>query len=167
MRVMNDALDQKIASRRARLSELEREKMIVEAELRAYEDAASMLTGSKLMSTGSFARNTVLGAARRVRKTSAIWEIIVAECASSGGQVFEIDDVLTVASKHNFSPTRGNVRSQLASYVGRGLLDRAGVGAFRLTAIGQEIFRVAAPSQIPKANTETAAPKKETAESEA
>jgi len=137
---MTGALDAKIAERRARLVELDREKVVAEAELRAYEDARSMISGTPLPSTGGMARKAVIGVAKRVRKSSATWERIVAECAPKPDVIFSIDDVLEAATRRSFSPTRGNVRSQMAAYVGRGLLARAGTGTFRTTSEGASVF---------------------------
>lgn len=148
MRDMIEALTAKIAERRARLMELAREQIVAEAELRAYEDACEMISGRQpsctetrpLASEGATARKAIIGAARRVRKSSAVWESIVAECAPSLNAVFNIDDVLTSAARRNFTPTRGNVRSQMAAYIGRGLLERVAQGSFRITVDGLPVF---------------------------
>lgn len=138
--VMTDALRAKISQKRKRLTALDHERVVLEAELRAYEDALKLIAPGE---AGNIADSIGLSNRQRVprpRRLSDEWSRALAQFVPNHREAFDIDAVLAAANVVGLNPTRGNVRSQMAAYVGRGLLERVNEGSFRLTDAGLSEF---------------------------
>lgn len=178
-------LDDEIRAYEEQLAALDRQRDEVRITLNAFRRARDLMAGKAtravlpspvafgILSTTAPEKPAPLASepaiARRAQRTSETWERLVAECAGTGERIFTIEEILSAAQRANFCPTRGNVRSQLASYVNRELLDRVRSGVFRVTDAGRLIFyppqalAAEAVDDGPVVETETAPPEKESA----
>lgn len=133
MPMIRDRLTQRIQERRDQLEELDRQRLVLTAEIRAYEDALEMVPTASSASSGA-------NDARKPRRSSANWNAAMAALSAEPIRAFDIDEVLAVTKEHGFEPTRGNVRSQMAAYVARNWVEREGDGIFKVTGAGRNTF---------------------------
>lgn len=128
---MINALALKISERKAELAALDARRIILEAEIRAYEDAYSLISsGIHISSQGE--GQTVSS----VRLKAGQWTELLKAMALRHPAPFDLDELVSAAGKIDFHPSRGNIRSQMAALVNRGTLSRVGQGAFRFTDEG-------------------------------
>jgi hypothetical protein len=127
----------RIAECRADKERLERELLVVNARLETYEDVLRLLPGVSASSGASTPAGELITAERRSRRMSAGWKAVLQAVKTSDRSVFTIDNVLDAGRPAGFAPTRGNVRSQMAAYIDRGIIERVGQGHFRLTPAGE------------------------------
>jgi hypothetical protein len=127
-----ESLSVKIEERRRRLGAMAQERMILEAELRAYEDAMAIVSTASPSAPLPPALPHVSPARRRM---AANWTAALVPFAEPPRD-FSIDDVLQSAAAAGFNPTRGNVRSQMAAFIQRGKAERVSDGVFKLTQSG-------------------------------
>ncbi len=71
-----------------------------------------------------------------------MWVQAIIETAIRLGGEFSIDDVLRAMSMLGNQASRGNVRSQMAAYVDRGVLERVGLGRYHVTDAGIQELRL-------------------------
>lgn len=122
---------------------LERDLLVVNARLQAYQDVLELLPPVQSANETHAARPPNGEEVRR-RGISAHWKTALSNLKDSGFSVFTIDNVLEALSNATgFDHPRGNVRSQLAVYVRRGILERVGQGHFRVTPTGDATLRSA------------------------
>jgi hypothetical protein len=145
---MTEELRAKIAERRTRLADIQNELVILRAELRAYEDALTMVEARRQTTAGGSNRRV------RTRRPSEDWAAVFSSLSLTHPHGFTIDDILAVAAGQDFATTRGNVRSQAAAYINRELLERLNEGTFRLTEAGTREFCAAATVNPPTNQSE-------------
>lgn len=134
---MSDALKARIIERRRDLAALDERRTVLIVELRAYEDALRLIEGESeddRTPTESEPRESL------VRSRSPKWTELLKELAARHPNAFTLDDAEIAAKRIDFHPTRGNIRSQMAMFVNRGILTRLGLGAFRFTDAGARTF---------------------------
>jgi hypothetical protein len=153
MGVMIDPITDKIAAKRSelvdlerRLAEIERNAAILRAEIAAYEDA------KRLVGAGVHANRNVRdrrratapptgpGGSRRQRAISAPWRSVLQKMAAVGHRPLDLDEIGRLATESGLDVTRSNVRSQMAQYTKREIVERVRAGRFRLTSKGQQII---------------------------
>jgi hypothetical protein len=127
----------RIAECRADKERLERELLVVNARLETYEDVLRLLPGASASSGTSTPTGELITAERRSRRISSGWKAVLQAVNTSDRSVFTIDNVLDAGRPVGFAPTRGNVRSQMAAYIDRGIIERVGQGHYRLTPAGE------------------------------
>ena len=133
---MFDALRAKVEDRRRRLAELERERSVVEIELRTYEDALAIVQAAVPAPVRAFTIHNPNPTEPRRRKVAANWTATLRSFATPPFPLFDIDEVLRAAADVGFETTRSNVRSQMHALVSRGRVERVSDGVFRLTSEG-------------------------------
>lgn len=117
---------------------LERDILVVNARIQAYEDVLNMLqpVAHERPVTQSVSLHDSTPRGRRA--LSGQWKAALSALKTSGFSVFSIDNLLeSVAATSGVQLPRGNVRSQMAAYVTRGVIERVGQGHFRLTPSGE------------------------------
>ncbi len=62
--------------------------------------------------------------------------------ATTSVSIFTIDFIEAKAAGIGHRMSRGNIRSQMAAYVARGVIERVSVGEFRFTSAGKAEFSV-------------------------
>lgn len=160
---MTDTLTHKINVRQAALQELESttqrlkdelqrlemKRLVVEAELRAYEDVAATLP----VRTRRSRRDTDRPLQRRLSQT---WTFILRGLGRAYPDTLNGEQIREVAEAGGYDVTPENVRSQMALYVNKGLVERTGPGEYRLTQIGAEELNITldrkAPGEEPSAS---------------
>jgi hypothetical protein len=141
---MRNQILAKIDHRRARLLELERERLMLQGELTAYEDALSYFPDNpqpveKSPDPADRADDMIDRAApiQRRKRLPNPWMHALRRLSHQPVDSFGIDDVMREVASQGLEPTRGNVRSQMAAYIDRRLIDRIRDGEFRLTVTGR------------------------------
>ena len=133
----NDALKEKIEGNKARLVELDRERLILTTQIAAYEDALNLISDADIAEDS---------APRSSRRTSANWVAALYPLIKGRGRVFSTDEILREAALHNFHPSRGNVRSQMGAYKTKGWMEGIGEGKFKVTDEGRK--QLLSPDQL-------------------
>jgi uncharacterized protein with von Willebrand factor type A (vWA) domain len=138
---MRNLIIAKIDQRRARLLELERERLILQGELSAYEDALRYFPPDNPQPVDNDAAPAPKAAqeerqVRRRRRIAEPWADALRQVCPTVNATFSIDAIMRAVMTHGITPTRGNVRSQMAAYIERGIVDRVSDGQFRLTDAG-------------------------------
>jgi hypothetical protein len=141
------ALERKIAEREGRLAALERERLEVEAELRAYRDALHLVRDAPTDARASRSAPTVVrqaaqddGGKRAARGLSGKWVHIWSAVGRKHPGDFSFDDVIHVSEELGHPVSRDNVRSQLWSRGEAGDFRRTSPGMYRMTDQGREAF---------------------------
>lgn len=128
------------------IANLQREALVIKAEIQAYQHVLDLLPTKGGKSDGE--RPARRQSERRGRRGSEGWSSTMVKLAEHQPSLpFTLDHVIAVASLVGFKPTRGNVRSQMATYVNRGVLERVGLGAFQFTETGLAAFRPKSPDR--------------------
>jgi hypothetical protein len=141
---MRDQILSKIEQRRARLLELERERLVLQGELSAYEDALRYFPSDNPQAVEKPATPTKVTnsnvdrvpVVRRRRRQSSYWKEALRRLSTTPLSTFDIDAIMRGVADLGMTPTRGNVRSQMAAYIDRGLVSRVSDGEFKLTDEG-------------------------------
>jgi len=128
---LSNALKEKIESGKARLADLDRERLILTTQIETYEDTLSLISQAEMSSDES-------ASSRSSRRTSANWAATLFPFIKGKGRVFSIDDILTEAGIQGFQPTRGNVRSQMGAYKTKNWIKSVGEGQFKVTDEGRK-----------------------------
>jgi hypothetical protein len=117
---------------------LEREILVVNARVQTYEDVLSMLPADALERPVPPSTGAADSDGRGRRALSTQWKSALLFLKKSSYSIFTIDNLLeAVSSTSGTEIPRGNVRSQMAAYVTRGVIERVGQGHFRLTPAGE------------------------------
>src|ERR1700730_6386902 len=131
VRLMSTYIESQIASRRARLHELDRERLTVEAELRAYEDALRHLpaaeTAEAELHTGSF-------------QMTPAW-LDTLRTLDVRGPSFKAHDMIAAGASVGFEIKTLNARSQLFQYQKKGIVKRVATGKYTLTQKGRDMLQ--------------------------
>lgn len=140
---MSDALKAKIAEHRALLASLDEKRVVVAAELGAYEDALRLVSTptTTARAVASFPPLKMQATVTAVPSKSAKWPLLLQELAKRHPETFDIDDIQKAAERVSLHPTRGNIRSQMAAFVNKKILQRLGHGMFKFTDEGAAQFR--------------------------
>lgn len=144
--LMRSYVESQIATRRAKLQDLDRQKLTVEAELRAYEEMARHLD-----EPASLAKPKLNGAMEtppaNSGKSSSIptemtpaWRKILAGVEGLG-RAFDAADILKVSADVGEPTKMDNARSQLYQWDQKSIVQRVRRGKYRLTPKGHEAIR--------------------------
>lgn len=133
-RAASKSLAGHIAMLEAQIAELRTKQLVVEAELRAYEDAlahAKPRTRSKRPPTKS---------APRRRALSEMWRCVLTHLANSFPEQVSGEDIRAWADLHGHDITPENLRSQMSLYKSKGWIASDEPGHYGITESGaQEI----------------------------
>lgn len=123
----------RISDRRRRLTELERERLVLEAELRAYEDALALTRGPDvILSNPPYSTRR---SQTRSRSLSEQWKNILVGMHSLGRPA-SVEDIVELGRRAGSELSEGNVRSQMALYVERGYVQRPSPGSYVVSEKG-------------------------------
>lgn len=141
---MRDYIETQIADRREALSQLERQKIALQGELRAYEDMRQKLASERV---GSQEQRGSAGAKAQSGKPSdddggetspirltANW-LNTLLALRNDFREFTGEDVLKAAESVGYETNLINIRSQLSSYTERGLLIRKTLGRYEIADV--------------------------------
>jgi hypothetical protein len=142
---MRPYIESRISSKRARLQELDREKLAVEAELRAYEDMLNHLE-SPASQNGKLVVEAVRSG-RSVDRASSIpsemtpsWRKILS-ALDGMGRSFDAAEIVKVADSVGEPTKMVNARSQLYQWEKKHIIQRVRKGRYKLAPKGQETVR--------------------------
>jgi hypothetical protein len=142
---MGSALADKIAGKRSelvdlerQLAELERRIEVLRAEIAAYEDAMSMIEAvDPMRRTGRVQRARVAGP-KRERRVSTAWLSILRDIGNEGDNPIDLAEIAKIAGKHGKADiTAANIRSQMALFAKRDVVERVHRGRYKLTEAGR------------------------------
>jgi hypothetical protein len=139
---MTTYLESQVAERRKALSELDRRRIVLEAELRAYEDAlrhdlaataAANSNGKTDQSALELNRPEDMERIATFNRLSDGWRKILSTLRSR--ETFRSYDMHKVANEQGMDTSMPNVRSQLTLLTQRGILRRVGPGEYTVEPI--------------------------------
>lgn len=140
---MNSYLESQVADRRKALADIDRRRIVLEAELRAYEDALRHekgRTNGPHPNGGSPQPSLDLNTPENVALVSAFnrltdgWKAVLKTLSSR--ETFRSHDMLTTAHEQGMKTSLPNVRSQLTLFTQRGILRRVAEGEYSVDPIG-------------------------------
>jgi hypothetical protein len=138
---MNEALVTKIDEHRKSISELKMqiedltsERVKLEIALAAYEDALQLVQTKTPKKSSRAAEGEAPG--RAPRKMKPEWAQVLGHFGKLHPRPFSTDEILDIARQVGLDLSRGAVRSQMALYADKRLIDRVENGSFRLTHLG-------------------------------
>ena len=145
--VIMETIQQKIAARKARLLEidtgmrrLERDRLVVETEIKTYEDALTYIAQHDFQPTASA---TPPIKPRRQKKGGGAARTLTGQWIETMKGVgllpsFDAGDVIAAANERGHSPNRATVRSQIFNYKKRGLVAAKPDGRYSFTDLGRQ-----------------------------
>ena len=133
--MLKDTLIQALHEGRTRLEALDSERRMIELDVRACEAALAVFDGSAAPNVLSSETKPTRSASPRTRSISNTWRDILEQTgrmvsANPTATSFTLADVEAAAAAVNHQVSPENVRSQMATYVNRGLLARVRPGEF-------------------------------------
>jgi hypothetical protein len=141
MTSMANYLESQVADRRKALIELDRRRIVLEAELRAYEDA--LRHEFSAVSPGPNGKHeqaaVELSQPEAVERIAAFdrltdgWRKVLSTLSSR--EVFRSHDMHRVAHEQGMNTSMPNVRSQLTLLTQRGILRRVGPGEYTVEPV--------------------------------
>lgn len=138
--VMEKYLQSQIEQRRQRLQQIERDRITVAAELRAYEDMLHQLGASEDEASSSHepaGSPEVRATPPTSFKMSTHW-VKALRLLEAAGRSFSAGDMVKAAKGVGFDTSAANARSQIAHYQTRGYIRRTAHGRYALTPKGKE-----------------------------
>src|ERR1700730_16877183 len=136
VRLMSTYIESQIASRRARLHELDRERLTVEAELRAYEDALRHLPAAETAETAGISDELHTGS---FQMTPGWLDTL--RTLDVRGRSFKAQDMIAAGASVGFEIKSLNARSQLFQYQKKGIVKRVAAGKYTLTQKGRDMLQ--------------------------
>lgn len=146
---MKAYLTDRISNLRARLGDIERERLTLAGELRAYEDALQHFVAEELGSSAPQPAQ-VPGPTEQVEPTSKTKSSTSFEMSPDWlnvmrslmwqGKPFSAADMMATAEKNGFETKTTNARSQLSFYEKKGYVRRVGRGQYLVTPEGRLTF---------------------------
>lgn len=137
-----DPLLAKIASKRAELVKLDRQRETLMIEIKAYEDAARIVGLHPHQSEGVLhlmERGRPSDARRRARGLSPMWSKVIGRLSDDPHRhEFSYDDILEAGRQLGHEIKRNVARSQMKIYTDAGYVDRITSGRFVVTDKGRE-----------------------------
>lgn len=148
-----DILRTKLDEKRTRVTALCRDLAVAKAELKTWEEAIELLAAvqpsknSEHPSGPYLPHHTTLNLSTGTGKTHTVflnrglsdqWRNIFAGTAKFLPHPATLDDMEQIAIDLGTPVDRNVLRSQSSNYAGKGVLERVGQGAYRLTEIGAE-----------------------------
>lgn len=137
-------LDRVIGSIKSQLSEREQQRMIVVAELRAYEDALAHMPSPSKSRRSSKSKNGGLQ-----RKLSETWAFILRKIGERHPLASTHDQIMEIAEAGGYPVKRDNLRSQMSQYENRGIVERLRPGEYRLTKLGAKEVGITLNEEAP------------------
>lgn len=135
---MKSYLTSKAESLRQRLIELDREKLTVTAELRAYDDMLHRLEFEEIEQAQQ-AKEKPKGTPTEF-EMSKDWLRVMQELCKRG-KSFSAGDMVQVATENGFGTKTTNARSQLAFYRKKKYVRRIERGLYSITSEGKAVFQ--------------------------
>jgi hypothetical protein len=136
---MSTYIESQIASRRTRLHELDRERLTVEAELRAYEDALRHLPVAETAETPAVSQAVSELHSGSFQMTPA-W-LNTLRTLDVRGRSFKAHDMIAAGASVGFEIKTLNARSQLFQYQKKGIVKRVAAGKYTLTQKGRDMLQ--------------------------
>ncbi len=144
---MASYLENQITERRKALADLDRRRVVLEAELRAYEDAFRHERPAPQAPTAAANKQTALdlNTPENVERIAAFnrlsvdWRNVLQTLSSR--QVFRSSHMLEAAQEQGMQTSLPNVRSQLTLLTQRGILRRVDTGEYSVEPV-QELLRM-------------------------
>ncbi len=137
--LMSKYIESQIALRRARLLELDRDRLTVEAELRAYEDAMRHLSGTETAETPELSPYHAEPHAAGFQMSPG-W-INTLRAINGRGRSFDAQDMIAAGAEFGFEIKTLNARSQLFQYKKKGIIKRVALGKYALTQKGRDMLQ--------------------------
>ena len=147
---MEKYLQSKILTLTERLREIDREKLLVMAELRAYEDSLHHFISEKetVPEPKTAAAPKPKGSPSEF-EMSKDWLNVMRELCKRG-KAFSAGDMVNVGREIGFNTRTTNARSQLAFYAKKKYVRRVQRGMYAITGDGKAVFQKnEAPSGFP------------------
>jgi len=152
----DSSLDQPIAERKKRLADLDRkeqeikrERLIVEAELRAYVDAAARVTANRSSNgvpspslNSSIESPSSSVSAHAVQRMPESWRIIFMELAKRRPDPLSNDEMRGIITSSGIELNDPNFRQMLYTYNERGWIVRVRQSSYALTDIGMRVVEM-------------------------
>lgn len=136
--------DRVIARIKQDLSEREQKRMIVAAELRAYEDALKHMPAPSKSRRSAKSKNGGLQ-----RKLSDTWTFILRKIGERHPLASTHDEIMAVAEAGGYPVKRENLRSQMSQYKNRNIVERLRPGEYRLTKLGAKEVGITLNEEAP------------------
>lgn len=145
-----DQIAKKIQAGRARieaidaqLSDLQQEKMRLEAQVAAYQEAKDYYAPH-----GSAEATSTSAGATSGRSSRALTGVWLKTMRGVGHlNTFGVDDVLAAAQEHGHTPTKDNIRSQVFNYKNRGWVISLDTGVYKFTPEGRDAFELGSEAE--------------------
>jgi hypothetical protein len=132
----------KLDERRAALARLDHDRMVLIAQIAAYEDAVRLLNTPAASITGAAGTLAAQAPAphrepskRSGVRLSKVWAHVL---GSLGTAQFGYDDIMQMSDIFGFGIKRNVARSQMKLYTDSGLVERVSDGKFRVTPAGKQ-----------------------------
>lgn len=139
---MSNYIRSKIAAHRAKSEELhsqiaglEHERALIEAEIRAYEDALSHMPAQTI---GAASPQSVQRNRNGKKGLSSHWAAVLAAMAEKRPRSCGYDFIERVLIEHGREMPKANIRGHMLSYIRKGYIERTRPGRFRPTESGIE-----------------------------
>jgi hypothetical protein len=139
-RLMSTYIESQIALRRARLLELDRDRLTVEAELRAYEDAMRHLSGTETAETPTLSPYHTEPHAGGGFQMSPGW-FNTLRAINGRGRSFSAQDMIAAGAAFGFEIKTLNARSQLFQYNKKRIIKRVAPGKYAFTQKGRDMLQ--------------------------
>ena len=135
--------EEKIAAHRAQITQLEGEVVVLEAESRLLRDILEHVSVDETPKPEATPRIRVRRQRRKARGLSDTWRLVLANVQLRYPRAVRLHRIYKLAEEHcGLQPE--SVRSQLATYVNRGYLERSAPGRFRMSPEQAELAGVTA-----------------------
>ena len=138
--LMSTYIELQIALRRARLLELDRDRLTIEAELRAYEDALQHLSAAGTAETSAQAQATHAELHSGSFQMTRGW-LDTLRTLDVRGRSFRAQDMIVAGASAGFEIKTLNARSQLFQYQKKGVVKRVATGKYTLTQKGRDMLQ--------------------------
>jgi hypothetical protein len=142
-RLMREYIDSQIAARRAKLQELDRQKLTVEAELHAYEEMLNHLDIPRPAAT----KNGSGDVHQRTPRTSPIpsemtpaWRKILCGVEELGHS-FDAADIVKIGNSVGAPTKMLNARSQIYQWEKKDIIQRVRKGKYKVVTKGHDAIR--------------------------
>jgi hypothetical protein len=137
--LMSTYIESQIALRRARLLELDRDRLTVEAELRAYEDAMRHLSGAETTETPALSPYHAEPHAGGFQMSPG-W-LNTLRAINGRGRSFDARDMIAAGAAFGFEIKTLNARSQLFQYNKKRIIKRVAPGKYAFTQKGRDMLQ--------------------------
>jgi hypothetical protein len=132
-------LEKLISEKRAEVEALRNSLSLAEVELRAYERAAAIIASAQpaILEPAISRSRHITGAPLMPARQTGHWAALINDIKDIYPEKFTLDEAMLVAEAGGYPINRNAMRSNLANYVNKGIIERLSQGVFRLTPNGE------------------------------